>query len=300
MNNLRQLKDLIKNLSKENNLNAQILLRNYMLERLLERISLSDFRDKFILKGGMLIAALVGIDMRSTVDMDATIKSYPVTEKSIIDAFDHILSVPIEDGVRMEFKGIEEIRAEDEYDGFRVSLEARMESARIPLKVDITTGDEITPKEVVYTFDLLLEDRSIDILAYNIETVIAEKLETIISRGIANSRMRDFYDIYILLKVHGNKVNKSLLAEAVMATAKRRGSLDVLLEGQLILEEVFTSEILQGYWARYQKKYSYANDISWEEITEVVFTIWDSLSLWATRGTVLVVVPDFTSCCCCS
>lgn len=266
MNNLRQLKDLIKNLSKENNLNAQILLRNYMLERLLERISLSDFRDKFILKGGMLIAALVGIDMRSTVDMDATIKSYPVTEKSIIDAFDHILSVPIEDGVRMEFKGIEEIRAEDEYDGFRVSLEARMESARIPLKVDITTGDEITPKEVVYTFDLLLEDRSIDILAYNIETVIAEKLETIISRGIANSRMRDFYDIYILLKVHGNKVNKSLLAEAVMATAKRRGSLDVLLEGQLILEEVFTSEILQGYWARYQKKYSYANDISWEEM----------------------------------
>lgn len=266
MNNLRQLKDLIKNLSKENNLNAQILLRNYMLERLLERISLSDFRDIFILKGGMLIAALVGIDMRSTVDMDATIKSYPVTEKSIIDAFDHILSVPIEDGVRMEFKGIEEIRAEDEYDGFRVSLEARMESARIPLKVDITTGDEITPKEVVYTFDLLLEDRSIDILAYNIETVIAEKLETIISRGIANSRMRDFYDIYILLKVHGNKVNKSLLAEAVMATAKRRGSLDVLLEGQLILEEVFTSEILQGYWARYQKKYSYANDISWEEM----------------------------------
>lgn len=201
MKNLRQLKDLIKNMSRENNINAQILLRNYMLERLLERISLSDFGDKFILKGGMLIAALVGIDMRSTVDMDATIKSYPVTKESIEDAFDNILSVSIDDGVSMEFKGIEDIRTEDEYNGFRVSLEARMENARIPLKVDITIGDKITPKEVIYTFKLLLEDRSIDILAYNIETVIAEKLETIISRGIANTRMRDFYDIYILLKV---------------------------------------------------------------------------------------------------
>jgi predicted nucleotidyltransferase component of viral defense system len=279
MKNLRQLKDLIKNMSRENNINAQILLRNYMLERLLERISLSDFRDKFILKGGMLIAALVGIDMRSTIDMDATIKSYPVTKESIEDAFDNILSVPINDGVSMEFKGVEEIRAEDEYSGFRVSLEARMESARIPLKVDITTGDEITPREVVYTFDLLLEDRSIDILAYNIETVIAEKLETIISRGIANSRMRDFYDIYILLKVQEHNIDKALLAEAIIATSKRRGSSDILSDGRLILEEVFASDILHSYWTMYQKKYSYANDISWGEIKEAVFVTWDSLDI---------------------
>ncbi|NLZ51598.1 MAG: nucleotidyl transferase AbiEii/AbiGii toxin family protein [Thermoanaerobacteraceae bacterium] len=279
MKNLRQLKDLIRNISRENNINAQILLRNYMLERLLERISLSDFRDRFILKGGMLIAALVGIDMRSTIDMDATIKSYPVTEETVVDAFEHILSVPIDDGVKMEFKGIEEIRAEDEYKGFRVSLVARMETARIPLKVDITTGDEITPKEIVYTFDLLLENRSIDILAYNLETVLAEKLETILSRGVANTRMRDFYDIYILLKVHGYKIDHALLAEAVVATSKRRGSSDVLSDGRLILIEVFESDILQGHWSRYQKNYSYAGDISWEEIKEVVLTMWDSLGL---------------------
>lgn len=277
MKNLRQLKDLIRNISRENNINAQIILRNYMLERLLERISLSDFKDRFILKGGMLIAALVGIDMRSTIDMEATIKTYPVTEESIVDAFDNILSVPIDDGVRIEFKGIEEIRAEDEYKGFRVSLEARMESARIPLKVDITTGDEITPKETVYTFDLLLEDRSIDILAYNIETVLAEKLETIISRGIANTRMRDFYDIYILLKVHGNKIDNTLLAKAVVATSKRRGSSDVLSNGQLVLKEVFQSDSLHSLWAKYQKNYSYANDISWEEIANAVFKMWHSL-----------------------
>lgn len=281
MKNLRQLKDLIKNMSRENNINAQILLRNYMLERLLERISLSDFGDKFILKGGMLIAALVGIDMRSTVDMDATIKSYPVTKESIEDAFDNILSVPIDDGVSMEFKGIEDIRTEDEYNGFRVSLEARMENARIPLKVDITTGDKITPKEVVYIFKLLLEDRSIDILAYNIETVIAEKLETIISRGIANTRMRDFYDIYILLKAQGHSINKSLLSEAITATSEKRGTANLLSDGQLILEEVFSSDILYDHWIRYQKKYSYADDISWDEIKKAVFAIWDSIDISA-------------------
>ncbi|WP_352404970.1 nucleotidyl transferase AbiEii/AbiGii toxin family protein [Sporanaerobacter acetigenes] len=180
-------------------------------------------------------------------------------------------------GVDMVFKGIEEIRAEDEYNGFRVSLEACMENARIPLKVDITTGDEITPKEVGYTFDLLLEDRSIYILAYNIETVIAEKLETIISRSIANTRLRDFYDIHILLKVQGHNINKDLLTKAIITTSERRGSSNMLQEGDLILEEIFSSDILYSHWTRYQKKYSYANDISWDEIKESVFVIWNSL-----------------------
>ena len=154
-----------------------------------------------------------------------------------------------------------------------------MENARIPLKVDITTGDEITPKEVGYTFDLLLEDRSIYILAYNIETVIAEKLETIISRSIANTRLRDFYDIHILLKVQGHNINKDLLTKAIITTSERRGSSNMLQEGDLILEEIFSSDILYSHWTRYQKKYSYANDISWDEIKESVFVIWNSLDI---------------------
>lgn len=274
MKNLRQIKDLIKNMAKENSINAQILLRNYMLERLLERISLSEYKDKFILKGGMLVAALVGVDMRSTVDMDATIKSYPVTKESIENAFNSILSVNIGDGVDMNIKSIEEIRAEDEYKGFRVSIDAMMENARIPIKVDITIGDEITPKEVVYTFDLLLEDKSIDILAYNIETVIAEKLETIISRGTANTRMRDFYDIYILLKVQGHNIDSETLVEAIAATTKRRGSTEVLADGEKILEEVFLNDILFNHWKRYQRNYSYVEYISWDEIKEAVLSIW--------------------------
>lgn len=147
--------------------------------------------------------------------------------------------------------------------------------------MDITTGDKITPKEVIYTFKLLLEDRSIDILAYNIETVIAEKLETIISRGIANTRMRDFYDIYILLKTQGHSINKPLLSEAITATSEKRGTANLLSGGQLILEEVFSSDILYDHWSRYQKKYSYADDISWDEIKKAVFAIWDSIDISA-------------------
>jgi len=279
MRNLRQLKDLIKNMAKEKDINSQILLRNYMLERLLERISLSEFKNKFILKGGMLVAAIVGVDMRATVDMDATIKSYPVTLDSIQDILDSILSVPIDDGVDMKLINIKEIRAEDEYAGFRVSMEALMDGARIPLKVDITTGDEITPKEVVYKFDLLLEDRSIEILAYNIETVIAEKFETVIARGIANTRMRDFYDIYILLKVQGHNIDKDILSKATIATAEKRGSKSILLDGELVLKEVFESEILGNEWIRYQKQYSYSADISWKEVKEAVLVIWSYIDL---------------------
>lgn len=279
MKTSRQLKDLIKNMANEKDINAQILLRNYMLERLLERISISEFKDKFILKGGMLVAALVGVDMRSTIDMDATIKSYPVTEKSIREAFDIILSVPLNDGVQIIYIKIEEIRAEDEYNGFRVSLEALMENARIPIKVDITSGDEITPKEVVYTFDLLLEDRSIDILAYNLETVLAEKIETIISRGIANTRMRDFYDIYILLKLQGYNIDNDLLTKALIATAKKRGSINLLDEGGLILKEVFADNSSYKHWTRYQVKYIYANDISWKEIETSVMELWSTLGI---------------------
>ena len=279
MKTSRQLKDLIKNMAKEKGMNAQILLRNYMLERLLERISISKFKDKFILKGGMLVAALVGIDARSTLGMDATINSYPVTGKSIKEAFDTILSVPINDGVQIVFIKIEEIRAEDEYGGFRVSLEALMDNVKIPLKVDITTGDEITPKEVIYTFDLLLEDRSIDILAYNIETVLAEKIKTIISRGIANTRMRDFYDIYILLKLQRHNIDNNLLAKALLSTAKKRGSLNLLYDGELILKELFSDETSYMNCSRYQRKYIYAKDILWEDIEKSV------MELWGTFGT---------------
>lgn len=274
MKTARQLKDLIRNVAKQKDINSQLLMRNYMLERLLERISLSELKDKFILKGGMLVAALVGVDMRSTMDMDATIKGYLVTEEALQVAFEKVLSVQVDDGVQMALTKIETIRNEDEYKGYRLTLNSSLENMSVPLKVDITTGDEITPKEVSYSFDLLIENRTIEILAYNIESVLAEKLETVLSRGLANTRMRDFYDIYILLKTQGEKIEQSILVSAVLSTMEKRGSANLLKDGSIILEEVFFSNQTEMMWFRYQKQFIYADDISWKEIRYATLKLW--------------------------
>ena len=191
----RQLKDLIRNLSRKKSADAQLLMRNYMMERFLERISLSEYRDKFILKGGMLVAAMVGLDARSTMDLDATVKGANVNVEDIENLISAIVSVPLDDGVKFQLKSISEIMDEAEYPGIRVNMTTTFDGVVTPLKIDISTGDAITPREIRYSFKLMLEDRSIDIWAYNLETVLAEKLETIITRTTTNTRMRDFYDI---------------------------------------------------------------------------------------------------------
>lgn len=168
----RQLKDLIRNLSKKNAADAQILMRNYMMERFLERISLSSYRDKFILKGGMLVAAMVGLDARSTMDLDATVKGANVSVEDVENMMAEIIAVPIDDGVTFQVKSISEIMDEAEYPGIRVTMTTLFDGVRTPLKIDISTGDAITPKEVRYSFKLMLEDRSIDVWAYNLETVL--------------------------------------------------------------------------------------------------------------------------------
>ena len=201
----RQLKDLIRNLSKKKSADAQILMRNYMMERFLERISLSEYKNQFILKGGMLVAAMVGLDARATMDLDATIK------------------------------------------GTNVSVE-----------------DVITPREIKYNFNLMFENRTIEVWAYNLETVLAEKLETVISRNVTNTRMRDFYDIYILQKLHGKQLKKQVLWNALVATARKRGTLEQINSGDRreIFDEIEISSVMENLWKTYQKNYSYAADIS--------------------------------------
>ena len=235
----RQLKDLIRNLSREKSADAQILMRNYMMERFLERISLSDYRDKFILKGGMLVAAMVGLDARSTMDLDATIKGANVNVEDIETLISAIVTVPIDDGVEFQLKSISEIMDEAEYPGIRVSMATIFDGVVTPLKIDISTGDAITPREVRYSFKLMLEDRSIDIWAYNLETVLAEKLETIITRATTNTRMRDFYDIYILEQLHGTTLNPEILHDALQATAHKRGSEQKLPQAEEIFDEPY-------------------------------------------------------------
>lgn len=266
----RQLKDLIRNLSRKKSADAQILMRNYMMERFLERISLSDYKDRFILKGGMLVAAMVGLDARSTMDLDATVKGTNVNVEDVGNMISSILSVPVEDGVTFRVKKISEIMEEAEYPGVRVSMETTFNGVRTPLKVDISTGDVITPREVRYSFKLMLEERSIEVWAYNLETVLAEKLETVISRNITNTRMRDFYDIHILKQLYGETLSTSILWDALAATAKKRGTLQQIQDAGTVFDEIEESPFMEKLWQSYQKNYSYAANLPWHTVMDSV------------------------------
>lgn len=266
----KQMKDLLRNLSKKTGVHAHILQRNYMLERLLERIALSEYKDNFILKGGMLIAAMVGIDSRSTMDLDAAIRNTTLSEENIRIIFETIVAMDIDDNVLMNIKDIIEIRKEFEYSCFRISLEAKVDSTVIPMKVDISTGDVITPAEASYKFNLLLEKRTIEIWAYNLETVLAEKMETVISRNVFNTRMRDFYDIYILVTTRGQDIDRKILTQAIESTSSERETKIEYESLEEDLDMIFSNNGLQKLWKEYQKKFPYSNDITWNEIEEKV------------------------------
>ena len=273
----RQLKDLIRNLSKKKSADAQILMRNYMMERFLERISLSEYKDKFILKGGMLVAAMVGLDARATMDLDATIKGANVSLTDVETIISNIIAIPIDDGVSFCIKRISEIMEEADYPGVRVSMETKFDGVITPLKIDISTGDVITPKEIRYRFNLMLEDRTIEVWAYNLETVLAEKLETVISRNVTNTRMRDFYDIYILQKLYGEQLRKEVLWNALVATARKRGTLQQVESGDTkeVFDEVETSSVMENLWKAYQKNYYYAANISWQMVMQSIRFLYE-------------------------
>ena len=271
----RQLKDLIRNLSRKKSADAQLLMRNYMMERFLERISLSEYRDKFILKGGMLVAAMVGLDARSTMDLDATVKGANVNVEDIENLISAIVSVPLDDGVKFQLKSISEIMDEAEYPGIRVNMTTTFDGVVTPLKIDISTGDAITPREVRYSFKLMLEDRSIDIWAYNLETVLAEKLETIITRTTTNTRMRDFYDLHILSQLHGQSIVPADLRAALIATARKRGTEKYLADAPAAFDEVEADPNMEKLWWAYQKKFSYAADLSWHTVMESIRSLYE-------------------------
>ena len=278
MKNAMQLKAAIKNMAKEKNISAQLVMQNFMLERMLERISVSKYQSNFILKGGFLIAAMVGLDTRATMDMDATIKGLPVTEKTVRDMFEEICKIQLNDDVTFSFQSIRKIREGDEYMGYRVHLTANYLPMAVPLKLDITTGDKITPREVKYSFKLLLEDRSISVLAYNLETVLAEKLETVISRGDQNTRPRDYYDVYILKRLQFGNINIETLRQAIAATSKKRGSYDVLSDYKNIMTTVKNSLVMQEQWKAYQRNFEYATDVNFEDACDTVVQIMDEIS----------------------
>jgi predicted nucleotidyltransferase component of viral defense system len=273
MSKAMQLKAKIKNLALANHIPAQAVLQNFMLERLLERISISKYKDKVILKGGMLIASLVGINSRTTMDMDATLRGFSLTEKTIHKTFLEICAIQLDDDVILALDHILPIRDDDEYGGFRVAIIARFESINTPLKIDITAGDVITPAAIRYAFPSNFENKMIEIWAYNTETILAEKVETILRRSVLSTRPRDFYDVYIIMKTQQHAIKKKIFKTALNATAEKRMSLAVLQDKEKILLTILADTIMGQRWDRYCKENYYANGIAFDDVIQALLDL---------------------------
>lgn len=271
----RQLKALVRNKSNGDNARATTLIRNFVMERFLERMSLSKYSDKLILKGGLLIASMVGLDNRATMDMDTTIRNYNLSIEDAKKMIEDIIAVPLDDGMQFAIMSVGSIMDDSEYPGIRLKLEAMLDTMKTPLKLDISTNDVITPGEVDYEYKLMFEERSIPVLAYNLETVLAEKMETVISRGVLNTRMRDYYDLMILFVVKSEVINYEDLAKALEATSRKRGSYELLPDLEHILKQIKTDVGLIDQWRIYQRKYNYAADYSWEDIVKNIEQLFE-------------------------
>ena len=265
-----QLKGAIRNLAKKKGIHAQEVLQIFMFERIIERLSASPYKDRFILKGGLLISAILGVAERTTMDMDTTVKGLPMDEQNIRKAISEILNQPVDDGIEFQLLDLTPIREDDEYENFRASIQAAYGKMKIPMKIDITTGDEITPKEIQFSYPFLFDDRRVMVKAYTQETILAEKYETIIRRNVGNTRARDFYDLHLLYRLYRENADGNLLKQAVLATAKKRDSLSVLQDTKRILLALEESTALQDLWKRYQTQNLYAREITYPAIMESV------------------------------
>ena len=265
MSEVMSLKAKIRNIAKQKNIPAQVILQNYMFERLLVRLSASEYKEKFVMKGGMLVAAIVGLDNRATMDLDTTLKNLPLTPEAIRGALEQICSIPFDDGVAFEIGTISPIREDDIYGGYRVMLNAKLDTMLTPLSIDVSTGDAITPHAVQYIFSEIFNDeKSYELWAYNIETVMAEKIETILRRTVFNTRPRDYYDAYILATTQ--KFDKTVFAEALSATANHRGTTEQIADVSGIIQNIGESPELQVMWDKYRKQFAYAKDIEFEQV----------------------------------
>ena len=272
MSKVMSLKAKIRNIAKQKNIPAQVILQNYMFERLLVRLSASEYKEKFVLKGGMLVASIVGLDNRATMDLDTTLKNLPLTPEAIRSALENVCDIAFDDGVIFEVGTISPIREDDIYGGYRVMLNARFDTLLTPLSIDVSTGDVITPHAVQYNFSEIFNDEKYyELWAYNIETVMAEKLETILRRGVFNTRPRDFYDAYILTTTQ--KFDKAIFTDALSATAKHRGTTERIADVPGIFHNIEDSTELKGMWDKYRKQFAYAQDIQYGQIIAVLKTL---------------------------
>ncbi len=259
-----QLKAKIRNLSAGDSRKAQTLIRNYIMERFLERVALSRYRNNFILKGGMLVAAVVGLDTRATMDIDTTVKSLHLDMENARRIIEEIISVEIPDGVNFSITRATDIMEEHDYSGIRFMLEATMDNLRQAIKIDISTGDVITPRAVEYSYRLMFENRSISLLTYNLETLLAEKMETIMSRGTANTRMRDFYDIYVIS--HQKSFDHAVLKDAFYATSEKRETVVQIPDFMDTISSIESDEVMKSQWENFRNDSFFVGELSWAEV----------------------------------
>lgn len=273
MKSAEQIKGAVKNIAKKMNLKPQEILQIFMFERLVERLSVSQYKENFILKGGLLIASMIGIAERTTMDMDTTIQGLPMTEQEMEKILKEILGIDVEDGIYFEFIGMQPIREDDEYNNFCASISAKYGKMNIPMKIDITTGDKITPRQIDYGYKFMFEEKSVLVKAYTLETILAEKYETVIRRNIGNTRARDFYDLFVLIKIKKNEIRWDILKEAVLATSEKRGSLEELKEYREIIEEMRESDFLKRIWVKYKEENTYSEGIDFEDTLNIILEI---------------------------
>ena len=270
-----QLKAKIRNLSGGDNDRARVLIRNFVMERFLERVALSPYRNNFILKCGMLVAAVVGLETRATLDIDTTVKSLPLTMKTARRVVEDVIRTDVPDGVSFTITKVSDIMEGHDYPGIRFILEASLDKMKQAIKVDISTGDIITPGAVEYSYKLMFEDRSISIWTYNLETLLGEKLETIMARETANTRMRDFYDIHILMSQKA--VDCQVLKSAFLANSEKRATTALVPRFGAILEEVRTNKTMESLWEKYRKENFFVGDLTWEDVNQSVKKLKETL-----------------------
>lgn len=270
MINIESIKGKIRSLAEKKNLKSQEVLQIYFFERFLERLSKSNYKNNFVIKGGFLISSLIGIENRTTMDMDTTIKGIALKEEKIKEVVDEIININVEDGIKFEIKDISYIREEDEYENFRISLIANVGKTRNPMKLDLTTGDAITPREIEYTYPCIFTKEDIKIMAYPLETILAEKYETIIRRNITTTRMRDFYDLYTLYKLKKDEINYEILKEAVERTLNKRESWEIMQDYEEIIEDIKEDSYLRSLWEVYLSENKYIGDLSFDKVVDVV------------------------------
>ena len=271
--NKDSLKAKVSNLSKETNIPNKYIIQNFMFESLLKRISISNYKDKFIIKGGLLLSSIFGVNLRSTMDLDTSIKGFPLTKENLGKVINEIIAIDVDDNIILTLVNIKDIRLEDEYSGFNVNLNAEFDGLRTNLMIDVTTGDVITYKEVEFNYKTIFDDETISIMSYNFETIIAEKFETILSRNIDNTRMKDYYDLYMFVNLKWNDIDKTLLKEAIKNTSKKRETENIIESSDKYIELIENDNSLKDLWNSYISNYKYAKDISYDDTIKAIRTI---------------------------